>query len=178
MRRKLIKNKHKLNIRERTKSKVCKSNKKKSKLVNYMNFKRPLVTKKKKDISPNLQKMKFDSKKLVNKKINNSKIFQKKFSSKGNANNKKKYLNPNNVNNTIDDEDIPKKLKIHFNFQKLNINVVNSSKRANSVAKNNIQLISFETTKAKKDMKNMNTLYEVNNSVKKTKKKFKQYKAK
>ena len=79
-------------------------------------------------------------------------------------------MNPININNTIDDEDIPKKLKIHFNFQKLNINMVNNSKRANSVAKHNIKLSSFETNRVKNDLKNLNTLYEINASIKKAKK--------
>ena len=36
------------------------------------NLKRPIITKKKIDISPNLQNLKFDNKKLVNKRTNNS----------------------------------------------------------------------------------------------------------
>ena len=173
IRRKLIKNKHKLNIRERTKSRVYKSSRKQNKIVNSNNLRRPFVTQKKVDISPNLKNMKFDSKKLVNKGTNNSKIFQKKFSSKGNIK-KNRYYNkgvtPNNINNTIDDEELPKKLKIHFNFQKLNIASAKSSKRASSVAKHNIKLSSFETSKIKKEVKNVNNLYEINSSVKKNNK--------
>ena len=174
IRRKLIKNKHKLNIRERTKSRVYKSSRKQNKIVNSNNLRRPFITQKKVDISPNLKNMKFESKKLVNKGTNNSKIFQKKFSSKGNIQ-KNKYYNKgvtpnNNINNTIDDEELPKKLKIHFNFQKLNIASAKSSKRANSVAKHNIKLTSFETSKIKKEIKNVSNLYEINPSVKKNNK--------
>ncbi len=56
IRRKLIKNKHKLNIRERTKSKLYKSNQKRSKLVNFNNLKRPIVTKKKNRYQPKFAK--------------------------------------------------------------------------------------------------------------------------
>ena len=171
IRRKLIKNKHRLNIRERTKSKITKSNKKPSKLVTYNNLKRPFTVQKKIEINKNLNNMKFNSKKLVNKRTNNSKIFQKKFSSKGNVNNRKKIVNPINVNNTIEDEEIPKKLKIHFNFQKINENLINSSKRTNSIVKHNIKLSSYETIKVKKDAKYMNNMYEINTTVKKKTKK-------
>ena len=171
IRRKLIKTNHKLNIREKTKSRrAIKSNKKPSKLINYNNFKR----RKQMEITPNLKNVKYNSKKLINKRINNSKILRKKYSSKGSINKQKfsykKSVYSSNINNTIDDSDIPKKYKLHFNFHKLNLSSMNNSKRPSSVAKNNIKLNSFETSKTKNNKKNKEYIYDINSSVKKNNK--------
>ena len=172
IRRKLIKNNHKLNIREKTRSRrAIKSTKKPNKIINYNNFKK----RKYMEITPNLKNLKYNSKKLIKKRINNSKILRKKFSSKGNINKqkliyKKNNIYSNNINNTIDDNEMPKKYILHFNFHKLNLSSMKGSKRASSVAKNNMKLNSFETSKAKNDKKNIDNIYDINSSVKKNNK--------
>ena len=169
IRRKLIKNKNKLNIREKTKSRDIKSSKKPNKIINYNYFKRK-IKRKKEVITPNLKRLKYNSKKIISKKTSNNKIFQKKYSSKGSIKKQnliyKINLYSNNINNTIDDGEIPKKTKLHFNFQKINISYVRSSKRANSTTKHNMKLNSFETSKTKKK-KNFENVYENNSSIKK-----------
>ena len=175
IRRRLIKNKPKINIRERTrekaKSKGFTSSKKVNKIINFNYFKRHLINRKKAEIAPNMKNIKDNNKKLISKITNNSKIFQKKYSSKASINKRRLYYKINaystNINNTIDDEDIPKKLKLHFKFHKINISYVNSSKRANSLVKHNMKLTSFETSKIKKIKKNFDSLYENSSSIKK-----------
>ena len=170
IRRRLIKNSHKMNIREKTKPRVFKSSKKANKLINYKNFKRHLIHQKNAQITPNLKKI--NTNKLIsNKRGNNSRVFQKKYSSKGSIN--KQRLNyrstaySNNINNTLDGDDIPKKLKLHFNFQKITLSYVKSSKRASSHTKHNMKMTSFETSKTKKNKKNFGLLYEKDSSIKK-----------
>ena len=166
LRRKLIKNNHKLNIREKTKSRVFKSSKKPSKQLNNQNFKRFPLNRKKIEITPNSKNAKYNIKNLIKKGKNNCKLFQPKLSSKENIINKLIYkdntYSNNKNNNTIDDENIPKKLKLHFNFQKLNASGLKSAKRAHSVSKHNLKLNSFETSKAKKDKNFLQKLYKIN----------------
>ena len=179
IRRRLIKNKPKLNIREKTREKakskprVFNSSKKVNKIINFNYFKKRLINRKKAEIAPNTKNIKDNNKKLISKRTNNSKIFQKKYSSKGSINKPrldyKINAYSNNINNTIDDEGIPKKLKLHFNFHKINISYVNSSKRASSLVRHNMKLTSFETSKTKKIKKNFDSLYENTPSIKKHK---------
>ena len=172
VRRRLIKNNHKLNIREKTKSKsrVFTSSKKVNKIINFNYYKRRLTHRKRAEVTPNMKNIKYNSKKLISKRTNNSKIFHKKYSSKGSINkqrlNYKKNAYSNNINNTIEDDDIPKKLKLHFNFHKINISYVKSSKRAKSLAKHNMKLSSYDTSKSKK-IKNVDHLHENTSSIKK-----------
>ena len=173
MRRRLIKNKPKLNIREKTKSKprVFTNSNKVNEIINYDYFKRHLINKKRVEITPNMKNIKDKNKTLISKRINNSKLFQKRYSSKGSINKRrldyKINAYSNNINNTIDNEYIPKKIKLYFNFHKINISYVNSSKRASSLSKHNMKLTSFETSKIKKLKKNFDSLYENTSSIKK-----------
>ena len=172
IRRKLIKNNHKLNIREKTKSRVFKSSKKPSKRIEYNNYKRLPFHRKKMEVTPNLKNDKYNSKKLINKRINNSKLFHKKIGSKENIqkNNliyKGNTFSNHKYNNTIDDENNPKKIKFHFNFQRLNISGLKSAKRARSVAKHNLKLNSFETSKIRRDRNFLDNIYKIYTSSKK-----------
>ena len=174
VRRKLIKNDHKLNIRIR--SRVFGSQKKTNNLINYNNLKKNVLKNKKMEISPNLKKIKNNSKNLIHKRLNNYNIFRNKLNSKEYLNKKKLSKRGNlystNINNTIDNLDSSAKAKVYFNFQKISMNQAKSSKRANSAAKHNMKMNSFETSKIKNDKKYMDNLMDINNSsIKKTQKK-------
>ena len=178
VRRKLIKNEHKLNIRIR--SRVFGSQKKTNNLINYNNLKKNVLKTKKLEISPNLKKIKNNSKNLIHKRLNNYNIFRNKLNSKDNLNKKKLSIRGNlasiNINNTIDNLDLSNKTKVYFNFQKLSMNQAKSSKRAHSAAKHNMKMNSFETSKIKNDKKYMDNLLDINNSTKKNQKKVNSHK--
>jgi hypothetical protein len=178
VRRKLIKNEHKLNIRIR--SRVFGSQKKTNNLINYNNLKKNVLKTKKLEISPNLKKIKNNSKNLIHKRLNNYNIFRNKLNSKDNFNKKKLSIKGNlasiNINNTIDNLDLSNKTKVYFNFQKLSMNQAKSSKRAHSAAKHNMKMNSFETSKIKNDKKYMDNLLDINNSTKKNQKKVNSHK--
>jgi len=178
VRRKLIKNEHKLNIR--VKSRPFGSQKKANNLINFHNLKRNLLKNKKLEISPNLKKIKNNSKNLIHKRLNNYNIFRNKLNSKDYLNKKKLSKRGNlastNINNTIDNLDIPNKTKVYFNFQKISMNQAKSSKRAHSAAKHNMKMNSFETSKIKNDKKYVDNILDINNSIKKNPKKVNSHK--
>ena len=178
VRRKLIKNDHKLNIRIR--SRVFGSQKKTNNLINYNNLKKNVLKNKKMEISPNLKKIKNNSKNLIHKRLNNYNIFRNKLNSKDNLNKKKLSKRGNlattNINNTIDNLDLSAKTKVYFNFQKISMNQAKSSKRAHSAAKHNMKMNSFETSKIKNDKKYMDNILDINNSIKKNQKKMNSHK--
>ena len=167
IRRKLIKNNNKVNIRERTKPRAFKSNKKPSKIIKNNNFKRRLIHRKKEEIiTPNLNNIRYNSKEIIRKRVSFSKGIRKRYSSKGRIKKQNLYdkINSysNNINNTIDDVDLPNKLKMHFNFNKINISYVNNPKKSLSIARHNMKLSSFELSKLKKDTKKFEILYRNN----------------
>ena len=132
------------------------------------------------EISPNLKKIKNNSKNLIHKRLNNYNIFRNKLNLKDNLNkknlSKKGNLASTNINNTIDNLDLSNKTKVYFNFQKISMNQAKSSKRAHSAAKHNMKMNSFETSKIKNDKKCMDNLLDINNSIKKNQKKMNSHK--
>ena len=167
MRRKLIKNNNKVNIRERTRSRPFKSNKKPSKIIKNNNFKRRIILRKKEDIiNQNLKNIRYNSKEIIRKRVSFSKDIRKRYSSKGKLKKQNLYdkINSysNNINNTIDDVNLPNKLKMHFNLHKINISYFNNSKKALSVARQNMKLASFELSKLKKETKKFEIFYRNN----------------
>ena len=178
VRRKLIKNDHKLNIRIR--SRVFGSQKKTNNLINYNNLKKNVLKTKKLEISPNLKNITNNSKNLIHKRLNNYNIFRNKLNSKDSLNKKKLSKRGNlastNINNTIDNLDLSNKTKMYFNFQKISMNQAKSSKRAHSAAKHNMKMNSFETSKIKGDKKYMDNILDINNSIKKNQKKVNSHK--
>ena len=172
MRRKLIKNVHKLNLR--INSRPFKSNKKPGRLMNFNDFKKIVQTKK---VSPSSKINKNNEKNLISKRINNINVIQNKLSSKHKSN-RRKFINNKNlldntinkiINNTADFIEIPKKIKSFLNSFIDIKNPEKNSKRTKSASRQKIKINSLEISKIKNNKNKKNDCLDSNNSNKKNK---------
>ena len=153
IRRKLIKNRHKLNIREKTRAKICKSSQKDNKVINSKKLNQIITA----EISINLKRIKNggNSKKLSEKKLKNK--IDKKFILNKNIGPAKTSHKINSIskefNNTIDNGEIPKKLKLNFNLNSNKINDITgrgSRPQRSIIHHHNMKLNSFEKSRGKR----------------------------
>ena len=172
LRNKLDKNNINFNIR--TTSHDYRNNKNTTKTINFHNFKLNYAQKTNIDISPKLKTAKHNNKNIIRKRINYTNIIKQNFNSKESLDfknsNKKGNIYINNINNTIDNEKLPYKMRINFNFKQVRHNSRKDSQRANSSNKNNMKMNSFETS-IKKDKKYLDNLISINSNIKKYEKK-------
>ena len=165
IKKKVAKNGNKIN--QRIKSRENKSIKKQIKTTNYNKFKNYLNKKIQIDIdiSPKL-KSNINNKEIITRKTHFTNITQNKYNSKiGSKQNQIMYLdniNLSNINNTIDNERVPNKIKNSFNLQKIASNSNKSTKKANS-GKKQLKLESFE----KDNNTFIDSLFKINNNLKK-----------
>ena len=167
IRRKLIKNAHKLNLR--INSRPFYSNNKLGKLVNYNYFKKKIQSK---NVSPSLNNYKINEKNLIHKRINNIKVYKNKLNSKDKSN-RKKLVNKGNlfdntlnniINNTADFIHLPEKMKNYLNSVKDIISLENNSKRTKSASKQNMKIKIYEISKTKNNKNNRNNFFDSNDS--------------
>ena len=169
---KLDKNNNNFNVR--TRSRDYRNNKKETKTINFHNFKLNYAQKTNIETSPKLKTTKHNNKNIIRKRINYTNIIKQNFNSKDSLDfknsNKKGNIYINNINNTIDNEKYPYKMRINFNFKQISHNSRKDSKRAKSSNKNNMKMNSFETS-IKKDKKYLDNLISINSNIKKYEKK-------
>ena len=158
----------------RTRSRDYRNNKNQTKTINFHNFKLNYAQKTNIDISPKIKTTKHNNKNIIRKRINYTNILKQNFNSKDSLDfknsNKKGNIYINNINNTIDNEKLPYKMRINFNFKQANHNSRKDSKRTKSSNKNNMKMNSFETS-IKKDKKYLDNLISINSNIKKYEKK-------
>ena len=172
IRSRLIKNGARLDIR--TKSREYRSNNKNNKTINFHNFhnfNKYIIQKNNADISPKLKTTKHNNNRnLIRRRINYTNIIQNKFSSKESLHNrklnKKGNIYLNNINNSIDNEKMPYKIKVNFNFQNIYNYSSKNSKRTKSTGKNNMKMSSYGTN-VKKNKKYLDNLININSNIKK-----------
>ena len=166
--------KNNINYNVRTRSRDYRNNKKEIKTINFHNFKLNYTQKTNIDTSPKIKTTKHNNKNVIRKKINYTNIIKQNFNSKDNLDyknsNKKGNIYINNINNTIDNEKLPYKMRINFNFKQISHISRKDSKRTKSINKNNMKMNSFETS-IKKDKKYLDNLISINSNIKKYEKK-------
>ena len=166
--------KNNINSNVRTRSRDYRNNKKQIQTINFHNFKLNYAPKTNFDISPKIKTTKHNNKNIIRKRINYTNIIKQNFNSKDSldfkSSNKKGNIYINNINNTIDNEQLPYKMRINYNFKETNHNSKKDTKRAKSNNKNNIKMNSFETS-IKKDKKYLDNLISINSNIKKYEKK-------
>ena len=182
------------NNKNKFRKKLIKSEQKSNLKINAYTFnscKKPdyNVFKNRIQIKKNYQSLlKHDNHNLINERIINIKIFKNKLNIKEKLNRRKlihkgklydKKIN-NITNNTIDIVDIPKKLKVCYNFHKFIKCSKIDTKRTKSEEKQNMELNSFEISKIKINENNKNILDDNKSSKNKqnsnNKKKYEKYK--
>jgi hypothetical protein len=162
------------NLKRKTKSRDDRSNRKQLKALGEKKYKKNLIKKTYMDISP---RVKADNKNkyFIRKKFNYSNLNNNKLNSKKNFDNShvvKKNLLINDIsklnNNTLDNENYSNKIKLYFNFQKLNFLSIKDSKGTRSTDKKNLKRNSLENSNKKKNKKLINFL-NTNSYIKKDK---------
>ena len=148
------------NINQRNNKKLTKTNK-------YNNIVKQFTRKKNAGKSVNLRnnnKFKLN-KNLIHRKINYTNIIKNKFNSKENFR-KNDNIYINNINNTIDEEDLTNKNYLNYDFKLQDISA-NKHKKTRSVAKKNNKLTSLETIYNQKNKRYLDNLFNINSSIKK-----------
>ena len=167
--------KNNINFNVRARSREYRNNKKETKTINFHNFKLNYAEKTNIETSPKLKTTKHNNKNIIRKRINYTNIIKQNFNSKESLDfknsNRKGNIYINNINNTIDNEKYPYKMRINFNFKQISHNSRKDSKfRAKSSNKNNMKMNSFETS-IKRDKKYLDNLISINSNIKKYEKK-------
>ena len=161
-------NKINIHLNARTKSRESRKNKQINTLDNNK-FKICLIKNKYINISPK-KNINNNNKILIRRKLNYPNFYKNKFNSKKSLNNTNTIKKENiYINNTIDNE--KSKMKLFFNFQKLNVNSLKGTKKTRSTSKKSNKMISFENSNSKKNRKYLNHLFNFNSHVQKIKQK-------
>ena len=161
-------NKNSIHLNARTKSREGRKNRQ-IKTLNNNKYKISLIKNKYINISSKT-KINNNNKTLIRRKMNYPNFYKNKFNSKKSLNNTNAIKKENiYINNTIDNE--KSKMKLFFNFQKLNVNSIKGVKKTRSTSKKSNKMISFEKSNSKKNRKYLNHLFNFNSHIKKIKQK-------
>ena len=167
IKQKITINENKFN--QRIKSRENKENKKQIQTINYNKFKNHLIKKIHNNISPNLK----------NNANNNNNIKKAKtnFSDLSQNNHNKKNTNPEKINsninqlhfNTIENERLPNKIKMNFNFKNFASNAIKNNKNKNNSLNKGKLNINNNPIKIKSNIKDINIHFQNENNTSKNK---------
>ena len=160
----------KKDIKVNRQSRDFRNNKKLIKTNKYNNITKQNQRKKNIGNSVNLRNLNYKNKNknLIKRRINYTNIIKNKFNSKENIR-KKENIYINNINNTIDEENMSNKKNIDYDFKLYNQSV-NNSKKPRSLAKKKMKLTPLDTT-YQTNKRYLKNLFYLNSSIKKYEKK-------